>query len=419
MSASNKQEEPEETGKGWSMPYMQDLLHKMWRVDSEFSEARLQQIRGQKTDGKFAEMPFDFDFMVEHIGSEGPEPFEKRGPVIDNEIHPMFTKFMTSLPMEEVREQMEPSLRLATNMITNPRALEWFSHVRHAHKGRSRSGRLMTLNHDPYSTTAEALDIVRRDLLKLADAMTLQWVGKLIPFEDIEGKYHDQLTVIETVLKDIKAPESEDGYQTVLKPKARKNFLKAVTDGCYPTIWFNMKFFHEFLLQSNQADYPARLKRLSDFRFSSILLHEVAHAWTTFCHRKSPGNFVEPLILRSDLYSEAGQSWEQFMYGAQIYPRNSHIHGREIADSLMAKSRNDETIDFCASIPQAWVDQWFLKSTWDQFSELHREGKQFSDSNPRDTLTAPAPAYQTEHWRFKRYCGKQNRAMDFLSFSQR
>ncbi|KAI8942296.1 hypothetical protein NX059_000375 [Plenodomus lindquistii] len=400
--------------KGLSTPYARSLLQRMWAIESEFSEARLCEVRAEQTASEFPHKHYDDGFMRDHIFTEGPIPFAQRGPVIDNAIHPIFSlaKFDTPLPMHEISEQMAPALRLASHMITHPRALEWFAHVRHAHTGRSRNGRLVTLVHNPFSNSAEALQTVKDDLLQLAEVINFQWFGDAMPFTPgAGGLYTKSLAKTVEFLEKARTPKSEDGPLT-----DGQHYLagKTVEDAFCPIIWLHVTEFHHFLRQSNQKDYPARLKRLTDFKFAKLIIHELAHAWVSFCRPDDQASFKEPLILQSDLFQEAGASWEHFMFGASIYAWPRIHNGRSIIASLRTMARNDRDFEFTASIPQAWVDQWFLRQTWDQFDALHRDGKQFHADSGEGKLCAPAPCYQNEHWRFRHYCGRMKKVGPYV-----
>lgn len=298
---------------------------------------------------------------------------------LDNEIHPLFTEdkwiMPPNLPMDRISEYMTPALQLVTKFITNERVLEWFTHVYHADRIEHPGDVPSLLVPKPGAMTRANLNVVRAELVRLSERLRFGWADD----PSSNGLYfHDLQVLARTLFK-----EKESSVSRTNDPSS-----KLYT----PTICISTKPLMHALRYSQPAANPAA-KRVVQFSLANVVLHELAHAWTWFIYRDRC-KMDEPIFFPGEAFPEAGHSLENFLWGSLL---GTFPHG---PNEQALAARSDASI-YCdpqhflaAYVPERWVNQWFLKSTWHNFSILHAQGEMF----------APTPAKSVEHCFIQRFC---------------
>ncbi|KAF2690531.1 hypothetical protein K458DRAFT_383639 [Lentithecium fluviatile CBS 122367] len=148
----------------WSSPELARLLETYSRSSPDFSLAMLNFCRSEFN--YYPNPSKTEEFFNKRVVGNGPNDY---GPIIDVDMQPMFdfSKFITDLPMDEVRKQLLPALRLATMLITHPSALEWFVYVCNASLARLKSGSTKLVA-DPEYFTPVSIQTVQIELVERA-----------------------------------------------------------------------------------------------------------------------------------------------------------------------------------------------------------------------------------------------------------
>ena len=139
---------------------------------------------------------------------------------------------------------------------------------------------------------------------------------------------------------------------------------------------FSLRFLDWFGAMANGQYSPGEKLRVQ-FHFAQTIVHELAHAWNCSCH---PDDEDEPLVDANDVYRECGYSWATNELGEKqfVFPWSEPNTGPLCAKAAVpysltqAYQRNSEIL---AVLDMPWILQWFLKSTWDNVSELRRTGQ--------------------------------------------
>jgi hypothetical protein len=179
---------------------------------------------------------------------------------------------------------------------------------------------------------------------------------------------------------------------------AARMALHANDEDWYPFVFLQVDFFHQALQHCYHG--ATRVQQESfQFELAKTLVHELAHVWTAFCHPESTsGGAIEPLAFLCDAFPEAGFSWEQFTFGANLGPSRFEdvLLARTFASQFRAPHHH-----LTSYVPQTYVSQWFLQSTWDHFEQLYGTGRLF----------APSPDHQTSQFQLIRFCKTKKKAV--------
>lgn len=234
-------------------------------------------------------------------------------------IHTLFQpgNFLTSLPMEEVYGQLFPALRLATMFVTNERALQWFAHILFSEIAHGPDG-IKILIRPVGEITKEQMDTVRKDLVALADKRKVTWGSGGMFNEDSQGAFSYGLCcpTVSSVIATIHQATSEKPLdregRKLLRPRVLREFN--------PILFLNIAWFHRALRHRHHGASRAR-QETHQFTLARIIMHELGHAWVSFCHPKNLCK-PEPLAFPCDVIPESGFSWEHFIFGASIVGTN-------------------------------------------------------------------------------------------------
>lgn len=205
---------------------------------------------------------------------------------LDNQVHPMFelSKWITELPMHEVEAQLLPAFRLATKILTNDKALEWFAHVRFVTPVKHVSG-MRQLIREAEPVTQAMLDVIKAQILDLADKTQFTRIaGKQ------EGLKKGVSSAGETCHTIVRAT-------MVLNGTNEFKLLRLIgqTLPFMATTFINVRFFYVEMRQKYQGGTRAA-QHVFQLHFARLLVHEFAHAWLGFCHPWTMSS-MEPLIL--------------------------------------------------------------------------------------------------------------------------
>lgn len=293
---------------------------------------------------------------------------------LDNEIHPLFTAdkwVMPNTPMPY--DQLRPTLQLASKLITHERALQWFAHVKHGHYyTQGDAPPILLRNAGPL--TEDMLEVAKLELLNLSNFLKLSWIGGAHG-KRIYGLYCCDLDSVADVC-------SLPLIRYFGLPRAQ-----------IPTIVISVKLLKKAPQHSRQGATLVA-QRVAQFQLASTLVHELAHAFTCFCHG-GRRDYKEPLVFPTEALPEAGYSFNNFIFGAVVQSiAEETLFAADVA-SLYRKPRHV----LITYVPQRWVHQWFLKSMWTNFSDLHERG----------ALFAPSAAKQVEHVNVRRLCSTKRR----------
>jgi hypothetical protein len=368
----------------WTSTKLQQILpaflDEYWATERGFSDATLDISRDGTPYGRKRVSP-DMDYFRDFIWNDEPADMQA---ALHNAIHPLFqpANFLTYLPRGEVLEQLCPALRLATMFITHDCALQWFAHVRFSEET-ARTDGVKMLKRPAGSITSEQLSIVKYDLLALTEKLKFTW-GSGSYFASIKGLTLCRASGVAGLLYSCtyKKPPSD----------AARTALLANDDDWYPFVFLHIDFFYRALQYCHHGATRAQLESFQ-FELATLLVHELAHVWMAFCHPVSSasGPCSEPLACPCDAFPEAGFSWEQSIFGASLHPSQFEdvLFSRTFASHFRAPRHH-----LTSYVPQAYVSQWFLQSTWTCFGDLHSAGKLF----------APSPDRQTSQFQLLRFC---------------
>ncbi|KAF2829505.1 hypothetical protein CC86DRAFT_404143 [Ophiobolus disseminans] len=355
-------------------PKLRGLFEKYWDADPAFSPFKLDEYRQGwlKVQSIYPSSQSYADPLIEDNFPSDPAA------VIHNEIHPLFqpANFITNLPLGEVRDVLQPAFQLASCFISDDRALEWFVHVRYATMLPVQAGPGILIRRAG-PITSHMLGSVKKGLLGLAGRVPITFASRIL----VDKKGHDASAAachnFYQILRILKAPRSEYLKNSAVCNNYRRSMIVLRLD-----------FFYQALQHHHCATTPAQ-KRCFQFFLAILLLHELAHTWLGICHPsiKTKGDAI---VHATDCFPEAGFSWEKFMFDARIFGSPFRLLAANTFQSEFCAPRHKMSV----YIPVSWVNQWFLRETWQNFAKLHSDGK----------LYAPSADRQVDNFITCRYC---------------
>jgi hypothetical protein len=285
----------------WESPELLHLFHQVW--DTASSEEILEQVRSGNdcTPPQALEMVDQYYYDQSMLSSS---PIANDA-LLDVPIHPLFKTFFTDLPMEEVEDVFRPALQLATMFLTSPAALQWFVDVGFGTVKPTAHG-LGTIVPASGSPIDAAIGLVKAELIEIAKDLRISF----LPFSGIESLAELKGFTVSTPYEVVRTLELLLGRDTP------GQFYEALSEGetyCQcPTIFLNLDFFYEameygYSKDSSKSSQTFDSERVLQFLVGHILVHEIAHIWTTRFHSTDP---IEPLCSELDVIPEAGLSWE-------------------------------------------------------------------------------------------------------------
>lgn len=243
--------------------------------EKDFSAEKLDRIRSG-TSFEYNTLWSTRSFWRKYVIDRTPPPTASE--LLDNEIHPLFqwSNWISTLPMHEVKMQLDTALQLATKFITDDHALAWFVRVRFTDRAEfnpSGINRLMC-EKGIQSITREMLDIVKSELQSLAGIVKFAWIAE-----------HER-----------GSEELAPGGVTCASARSvihnlQGDLLSALgtqlTEECLVpwmlTIFINISYFYMALRHRHHGTTPAA-QRAFQLTFATLLLHEFAHVWLSLCH---------------------------------------------------------------------------------------------------------------------------------------
>jgi hypothetical protein len=331
------------------------LMAEHFATHEDFSETTLNKVRNTIPQAKLPHTPFLQQYILD------PEPITDPSAFLDNPIHPIFKAKNWIIPPYAIRTDythLIPALQLASQLITNDRALQWFAHVRFSECIQSGAGPKLLVRQDGPITPA-MLHLVKSELEFLAGIVKFSWIGSLK--ESFGAVTCPAPMLVAQTLHDSGLPQSA---------------YPAWTKRWSPTILCNVEDLHTAM------------------RRGRTLAHEMAHVWTGWCFDWACFG-VEPLVFPTDEFPESGFSFETFIFGSEINTYSANGIDDVLLSTSLGSVRCEPRYTLGVFIRQRWVAQWFLKATWDNFSELHERG----------ALLAPSAEYGvTDHFIISRWC---------------
>jgi len=350
----------------WSGPSeFRGPFERYWKSDPAFSKSTLDEYRNNTAKVSKAPWPTSRGTEDGLLKDDFPTDPALR---LHNQIHPFFqpTNFITELPLDEVRDVLQPVLQLASQFLTDDHALEWFAHAKFATLYPTKNAPGMLIRRaEPL--TKDKLAIVKKQIDGLVGHVAISFASR-IAVQDLAAPDYEACATYDQdqVLRIIKATPAE----------------RAMYNGrdLLPIIFLSTRLFHQAMWHDYSDTTPAQTRSFQ-LQFATILLHEFAHVWMGLCHPSVPDE-GEPFICSSDSFPEAGFSWEQHMFGAQVSAQGSErmLVATAFASQFVAPRYNISSI-----VPVAYVNKWFLHFTWENFARIHTSGALFAPSPDRDT----------------------------------
>ncbi|KAF2032502.1 hypothetical protein EK21DRAFT_109881 [Setomelanomma holmii] len=363
------------------------IFEQHWATNEEFSEAKLQALREESRLAEEQSHPVTEMFekyIVDHSSLTDPTLD------LDNEIHPLFLKenWVTNLPMDEIRAQLEPAFCLAAEFLTDDRALYWFAHVRFSLWLPSSNETVLPamLLQAAGPITKEMLDTVKFELEALAGHVKYTWAS----FGDERRVLGLAATTVASTTAILKRVPIEEVVPLEEHEGSRFTWR--------PQIFISVELFHAAMWAQYHNASPITRKTLQ-LSLARVVLHEFAHTWTAFCHPRTIAH-DEPLAFPTDAIAEAGFSWENFIFGACLEEDRPRVG---LMSRTFASKFRSPRHHLYAYVPHAWINKWFLKSTWDNFAHLHERGEMY----------APSPERQVSHLITFHFCKKLKKLVKF------
>ena len=302
----------------------------------------------------------------------------------DVDVHPIFAleNFLGRLPTDEIYDTMKPALQLCTMLITEAHFLDFWVHIRYSRLRRNPitgMGQLEACADIP----ANAKDVVKAEMIELASRIRFLWAHALeeeeIEHAGVGGFFVDTASRLVEILQQELQP-SEKVYTKKELQKGPQDF--------FPTIGISAEFFQPLMMCAHCPTVPDLIRTHIWFILAKYLTHEVAHAWYSMCHEHSGSGLdevwdgchvAEPLVFHDDVLPEVGIAWDNFwcdgyleeMPGVPLEGQRSFLY--RSYESLV---RTDgPQYNLFRLIPDAFIEQWFLKETWANIPTLKAAGK--------------------------------------------
>jgi hypothetical protein len=334
----------------------------------------------------------------------------------DVAIHPLFAleNFAGGdfVPTAGIYDEIKLALHLATLLITHEAFLEWWIHVRFARRRRHPITGQPVLDAPASRIPANAVEIVKQDLLHLASELKFIWLDNLNKDEDgdTEMTYNHVAGITLTALRFL-VRDMQQGMVPEVHLRSRVNGEVWSWENHTPEAWAWKSHtpviglcadYFVAALESTHNPLVQHIARKNIWlSLTHTVLYEVAHVWYSCFYASARGawgddevwngDFAndEALVFLHDPLPEVGMSWENFWLGASIHGSSSsskltlHQHLRMITWAA-AKYEEGSGYWIEAILPHVFVEQWFLKDTWTNMSALRANGGLHAPSTDTD-----------------------------------
>jgi hypothetical protein len=281
---------------------------------------------------------------------------------LDNEIHPIFQQGQWFLedhfgPGNIVENdilwrRMQPSLRLASQFITNPNSMSWWVRLVH---GKPHIDKATGKRYIPEPEDIESEGIAEVAALFERMSTLIRW--SFCELNELDG-------IASLSWRSLR----EDPY---LGAKAIHRSYH-LPDQARP-ILINDKYKRYLLSEKYPANNSACMAVAVNWNLAITMVHELAHQ-TWFCLMTRWSG--EPLFNIDDGYTELGFSWEASVYGDGRI--GGYIDGRYGLPGLKMSPTFRSTVDnaiidnmsFHYPVDRLWMHSFFLKKTWEEFNQL-------------------------------------------------
>jgi len=257
---------------------------------------------------------------------------------------------------------LRPAYQLATHFLTNEHALKWFTHVALSELHKQGDSPGLLIRQQPI--TPAAIQSTRLKIAALPGRVFLTFHSKYLTLGgDVETPLEQTGGRIWAMLKQLAITTNTSvGLRESDEP---------VNFEFHAFINVNIAFLHIALRHPYNPQDNEEALRAFQFAFATNLVHEFAHAWMYYCHRRSPGS-SEPRAFPTDALPEAGFSWTDFVRGGSVHPtctpRMETLTCQDFHDRF-----HQPALPLTSRVYPAWTEQWFQRRTWDDFeAPTHR-----------------------------------------------
>jgi hypothetical protein len=339
----------------WAVPQLRDLFELYWKVHKD----------GLPQFFPSAEEPYNganTDFYRTNGYLPGPIPHQDK--MLDNEIHPIFEKrnWITPFCAESYPSQgfdqyytlILPALRLAFKFLEDPQMLKFWIHIRYGDPGYVNGW--VGIKESPQEQDPEMIEKIKEELRNAAGKVTFTFLAEE-DMEGFQGMCYPNLRWISRLYESC-ANKPADSRATWYN-----EWYNAQDKEIRPTIVLSVdEYWRAF------ARYPSPTKLRQNFNLAWIILHEFAHASIMLWQPEISG-LEEPIIQPTDIFPEAGLSWEHFACGGDIWstPSNGPMMCKEFDHQY--PSFEPGTFPLRTPVPWSCITQWFLKDTWENITE--------------------------------------------------
>jgi hypothetical protein len=284
--------------------------------------------------------------------------------------------------MDQAYREMQPALRILTELLTRDKSLEWFARVYYGLSFRTPENQHLP----PYLETYCGKERQPKSIEKARDVLKKK-TGH-IKFMWVDDSFSSCLAMtcanIPSLLRNLKQEQRVSAHY----PYVQEDFRPC------PTILLRLDFYFR-LLASNQ--YSA----CENFRFQLVLvqliLHELGHAWWKFWQNRGP----EMLVYQNEFVAEAGFSVVRTVFGG--YPSTLQDTRSTTGVGPMIICREQEGIPIVtpirALVPMKWVLEWFHQDTWCNLSTLDAEGQLLTPTVVGCPEVFKIDRYENKVWR--------------------
>ncbi|KAF2491175.1 hypothetical protein BU16DRAFT_566087 [Lophium mytilinum] len=245
-------------------------------------------------------------------------------PSLTNEIHPLFklSRWVTgpNQDTERIYNRLKPALRLASLLLTNPKAISsYWPRLLYGHHVHF-SGYDCTRDYlEPSSreTSPSTPSAVSDTFLKMSKNVSFLFMFANPARPDLSRVFG------------ITCPGRDISDSHTLVPFAKPfKWPRVQRHREHPTIGLHHSFYDFFAYQYLKASTSLRYRQL--FVLAQTLVHEVAHAFSMFVHPERGELAVEPWYCREFMQDvtqrqELGWTWERYMFGGALIPINNNV----------------------------------------------------------------------------------------------
>jgi len=306
-------------------------------------------------------------------------PMPGKHEMLNNDIHPVFHKANWMAEFREFDEwyaKVSPAFQLASMFLSHPYMLKFWVHLRYGHAGFENGW--VSLVEDPIEQDPPILEKIQDELRQVAKTVKFAFRAAE-DMKDYVGFCEPNLLYACNIMENTAKRENIDCLRGL--------WYNPWNPTDCPTIFLHVDQYSKVFYHSTPM-YELE----SNMHRAILLMHELAHACVKLW-QPNTCSYHEPIVQISDIFPEAGFSWEQFALGGLILPMTWSGPTCCAEVEHVYPPTNPHALRLTVPIPASYFTQWFRRDTWEHLTER------------LDQLRVPSISRQTRIYQTRRLHG--------------